>query len=402
MKWLHTMADARAWRAGCLAASVCVFATAFNGPELLARYVSPDGQITELTYVHGFQVACAGLGGALIAIALAAPVQIITNLAAAAIGCGIVFGGLEGSFRAVEAFTRRSEPTSPTGLRRSDYPGLSYENTPSFYETGELKFNSLGMRDDERGLRAERPTIVVVGDSIEAWRDLPAQDLYPRTLEALLQRQSAEPVQVVNLGVTGYSLHQKVLMLQHRGLAWNPRLVVVGYCLNDPIPAWELVNYFTDRPPHRPLRTVEFVTNRVKGALHQYGVDFYNEIHTVGSEEWKGIEKDLEMLGHLQRANGVRVVLVVFPLMVDTTVDYPWRGIHERVGHAAAQNGLAVVDLLQAYQDRGFAAVRADTVHPNKVGHRIAAEQLDAAIARMAKGQHVARQHEERRAGSDD
>src|SRR5437016_8003 len=146
-----------------------------------------------------------------------------------------------------------------------------------------LRALAVGIGDDERLFSAERTTIVVVGDSIEAWRAVPIAELYPRRLEALLNTQhNTAGVQVLNLGVTGYSLHQKRLMLQYRGLAWQPKLAVVGYCLNDPIPAWELINYFTNKPRRKLWKSVDFLNARVRSWLHPYGLDFYHEGHRPG------------------------------------------------------------------------------------------------------------------------
>jgi lysophospholipase L1-like esterase len=63
-------------------------------------------------------------------------------------------------------------------------------------------------------------------------------------------------------------------------------------------------------------------------------------------------------------------------------VDYPWTDIHARVAAAARRNGLVVVDLLSRYREAGFASVRADGVHPNAAGHRLAAEAIDATLKR--------------------
>ncbi|HZS90120.1 MAG TPA: hypothetical protein VFE42_21810, partial [Chloroflexota bacterium] len=78
----------------------------------------------------------------------------------------------------------------------------------------------------------------------------------------------------------------------------------------------------------------------------------------------------------------VPVVLIIFPLMEDTRVAYPWLDIHRRVGAAAREQGLHVIDLLPAYRAAGFANVHTDSVHPNALGHRLAAEALFQLLAR--------------------
>src|SRR5215831_12887193 len=226
----------------------------------LAAHLAPNGHITEVAYVYVLRALAVGLGGLLAILALLTSARTLQNCVLMMTVLGLAWGGLEATLRLMDWFTAAKHPDSPTGLQASAYPELFYENTPNFHEDGEQKFNSLGMRDDERVFSADRPTIVVAGDSIEAWRAVPIAELYPRRLESLLHTQpGTTDMQVLNLGVTGYSLHQKRLMLQYRGLAWQPKLAIVGYCLNDPIPAWELVNYFTNKPHRKFWRSIDFL-----------------------------------------------------------------------------------------------------------------------------------------------
>jgi GDSL-like Lipase/Acylhydrolase family len=362
-------------------AVVALAAAAFLTEDVAALWLSRTGHIAEGGYVVALRLASLALGLGMLTLGLLASVRTLQHFLLAFTSMALTFAAIEGTMRLAERLSTAGAAQQPSGLRASTYPGLVYENTPDFVEDGARKFNSLGMRDDERVFDPARQSIVVVGDSIEAWRALPVADMYPRRLESLLNAEAdADTVQVINLGVTGYSLHQKLLMLRYRGLEWHPKLIVVGYCLNDPIPAWELINYFTGAPQRRLWRTVEFLDGHVRNLLHNYGVDFYTAVHQPDTESWKGVVDDLQSIGTLAREHHVPVVLVIFPLMVDTSVDYPWRDIHARLREVATANGLQVVDLVDSYQKAGFANVRDDTVHPNGLGHRIAAEQIDAAI----------------------
>jgi lysophospholipase L1-like esterase len=349
-------------------------------PHFADVHLSRTGHIAETGYVVALRWILAGLGAVALALAAAAGAKTLLGVVVASSATVATLLTVEGGMRLME-WRSAAAPARPTGLRASAVPELYYENTPNFVEGGVLTFNSLGMRDEERVFHPESGSIVVVGDSIESWRAVPVLDMYPRRLEVMLDGTAgADAAQVVNLAVTGYSLHQKRLMLTHRALAWNPKLVVVGYCLNDPIPAWELVNHFTGRPQRRLWRTVDFVRTRVKNLLHGYGVDFYTAVHQPDSDSWRGVVTDLEALGRLARARDLPIVLVIFPLMVDTPGSYPWRAIHRRLTDTAVANGLHVVDLLADYEQAGFAQVRDDTVHPNAAGHRIAAQRLHELI----------------------
>lgn len=372
-----------AWKRACvvLPGLVALALGTLVPDQTYARYLWPSGHITEVVYLTALRAMLGVAGAAWIVFGALASRQSLVNAAVTIVATLVVVSGLEIGLRLKNSLASVGGPTKPTGLRASPYPGLVYENTPNFHEFGEQKFNSLGLRDDERPLDPTRPKIVVVGDSIEAWRPLPATALYPRVLEALLAHEyPRENYQVVNLGVTGYSIHQKMLMLRYRGLPLHPRLIVVGYCLNDPFPAWELVRYFSDaegrKGPVIHSELLFLVNERLRALLHSYGMDFYQAGHRRGSDSWVGVKHDLRALGEIERAEQVPVVLIIFPLMEDTRVAYPWLDIHRRVGAAARERGLHVIDLLPAYRAAGFANVRTDSVHPNALGHRIAAEAL--------------------------
>lgn len=354
--------------------------------EFVARCLSSDGQISQLGYVWTLRAIGVATGGALVVFGLVARRSHLENGLLAMLSLALTGAALEGSLRAWESWSETADSISP-GLRVSAIPELAYENAPNFIEFGELKFNSLGMRDDERPFIAGRRTIVVVGDSIEAWRGLPAAELYPRRLEAKLNaREKTDPVQVVNLGVSGYSLRQKIEMLQRRGLGWHPDVAVVGYCLNDPIPALELVNYFEGRRWRPAIRSVSWFSTLFRTAFstafYRFGIDFYRAVHDPRSEDWKSLVHDFGALGALAHDKHLPIVVLIFPLMPDSSIGYRWADVHVRVADVALASGLRVVDLLDSYRAAGSEMVRADAVHPNALGHQIAADRLyDAIVA---------------------
>lgn len=363
---------------GLLAVAVALLAR----DAWLAALLSPDGEITEVVYLYVLRAAVVAGGAALAVAALRASQATLQNGALAVAAFSVAFVGFEIALRVGAWVTSTAHANTPTGLRASAHPDLIYENSPSFVENGELKFNSLSMRDDERAFDPSLPKIVVVGDSIEAWRDIAPRDLYPRRLESLLNDRPGRPrLQVVNLAVTGYSLHQKVLMLKYRGLEWKPRAMVVGYCLNDPIPAGELLAYFRNDSPRRfELASLSFVNARVRLLMNRVGLDFYRQIHLPEGESWRGVLADLRRLSELKREHGVPVVVVLFPLMTDTALQYPWLDIHTRLAQAARGEGLDFIDLLDVYAAAGLKNVRADNVHPNELGHELAARELFKAM----------------------
>lgn len=122
-------------------------------------------------------------------------------------------------------------------LRMSEDPVQVYELVPGAQGTcfgAEVTVNSRGFRDAEYvvpkppGVRR----IVVLGDSITFGYDLALEDTFPERLEARFAAEG-RPIEVCNLGVTGYDTLQETRMLERVGMALEPDLILVGHCFND-------------------------------------------------------------------------------------------------------------------------------------------------------------------------
>jgi len=362
-------------------------------PAFVARLVSPDGEITQVGYVYVLRAVAFVVGGLLTLAAVRGSVVLLYRVLLLAVGIAVPAVVLELALRLLGPRTTDVPAGAHVAWRVSPHRELVWENTPGYVlaknafhpgrNEGMLLFNSRGLRDVERTYYRSAQTIVVLGDSIESW-DIMTSELYPQRLETMLNaRPGPDRVQVLNLGVTGYGLHQKVVALKQRGLEWRPTHVVLGYCLNDPIPSSELLAYFTGRPrPLLALRSPAFLKDRARVLLRGLGGDYHAVLHQPASPAWEGVTADLGELSTLADQHGFRVIVVMFPLLYDTTEDYPWADIHRRVSETATAGGMTVIDLLDDYRREGFAVVRDDDVHPNGRGHAIAAERLYEAMTR--------------------
>lgn len=102
----------------------------------------------------------------------------------------------------------------------------------------EVAYNARGFHDVERapgpaagGVRR----VVVLGDSFMEAYGVALDDTFSRQLEAHLLRNLAAggPVEVVNLGVSGYGTLQQALVYQLEGRASAPALVLLGFYLHN-------------------------------------------------------------------------------------------------------------------------------------------------------------------------
>lgn len=120
-------------------------------------------------------------------------------------------------------------------VRLSDNPVMAYELDPAH-----KGINRWGFRgpDFQRQPGAGVYRVLALGDSLAYGLFLDEARSFPRHLERVLQKRrqpGARRVEVLNMGVPGYSIIQQAEQLAVKGLALDPQLVVLMVCLND----WE-------------------------------------------------------------------------------------------------------------------------------------------------------------------
>jgi lysophospholipase L1-like esterase len=104
--------------------------------------------------------------------------------------------------------------------------------------------------------------IVALGDSSTFGWGVDAREAYPAVLgEELRRRHPGRAIEVVNLGVCGYSSLQGRVLLEREALAWRPDLVTLSYGSND----WSKV----PEPFHVTQERNEGWTGALRAILHR-------------------------------------------------------------------------------------------------------------------------------------
>ncbi len=111
--------------------------------------------------------------------------------------------------------------------------------------------------------------------------------------------------------------------------------------------------------------------NLLRGPLYEQAV----------SEQGKALEDRFGTLATiLKSGGGIPGLVAIFPTFGNRFLAYPHRDLHRVVAAAAHAAGLAAVDLLDCYQAYDVWDVRVDVVHPNPMGHGVAAHAIAAAL----------------------
>jgi lysophospholipase L1-like esterase len=222
-------------------------------------------------------------------------------------------------------------------------PYLGYELVP-----GACGANSLGFLGPERPVDKPSGTVrvLVLGDSISEQRT------WVELLEELLNERLQAPVEVWNLGVSGYGTLNELAYLQHRALDWDPDLVLLQFCLNDYQFTPVLVRY--DGQLYRMAAEVDAMGPLTLWLFERFALARAVVLRAAEPQARPGfdpahmerVDAALGTMKALCDERGVPFELVVFPELASPRDRDPGRSeAHRRVLAAASAQGLSTVDL---------------------------------------------------------
>ena len=262
--------------------------------------------------------------------------------------------------RYVDVFTPMRTEADRVALLRRFRPSLP--ESLAHHPTWAIALNSQGFRSREfqtpkpRG----RVRILCLGDSWTFGANVDQDQAYPQRLETLLRRAyPTVDVEVLNLGVFGYSSFQGLALLRRDVQALEPDVVVIGFAMNDSRVAGfrdedvargrpslaaraaalagrseivRLARYLVASARHRPttfeepLKAADSRADDPRSARAKY----------VGAEAWTRVplvdyEHNLSAMIALARSQGAGVVLLFNELWAES----PYRAAIEGVAAAA-------------------------------------------------------------------
>ncbi len=261
--------------------------------------------------------------------------------------------------------------------------------------------NSQGYRDHERR-RAKPPgahRVVALGDSFSWGVRVEFEDAWPQRLERGLARMRDESWEVVNLSRPGMNTVEQAEQLATEGLAYDPDVVVLGYCLNDSEDdaAAEVrrARDWEEQARERRVRgrrlvdrsaLYRLVSERLRAVReNRLRTAAYRSQFAPDYPGWIAGRKALGRMAALCKERKIPLVVMIFPLFGNRLDEgYPFPEIHAAVTRAVADTGWArPLDLLPAYRGLDWRILVVDgpnDEHPNEIAHRIAAGVLLSAV----------------------
>jgi hypothetical protein len=110
-------------------------------------------------------------------------------------------------------------------------------NVTMRYYDNQIQVNSQGLNDFEHSFQKPPDTyrILLLGDSFAEAFQVPIIDGFPYLLEACLNENYQQQVEVINSGVSYYATAEELFFLQHVGVRYEPDLVLVAFFVGNDI-----------------------------------------------------------------------------------------------------------------------------------------------------------------------
>ena len=307
---------------------------------------------------------------------------------------------------------------SVTDVIKTNDAVLNYRLKPnSVSYAGDIAYqlNSLGFRDLERPYeKGSKFRILALGDSVAFGYKVKFEDLFSRQLEQLLaEHHPAKEIEVLTLAMPGLNTLQESHLLTTVGAKFNPDLLLLAFSIND---AEEGVVYKSndDRcriqllqvPVPCVLKTIMkqsallyFMKDRADQLVWKMGMgdrddiyrsietDYFSKLYRDGRNWDEHVAAGFQAIGEFSQNKEIPALVVIFPVMYDFQ-DYKWSWIHKMVEDEGKKHHFHVVQLIEAfkhYQVEDTRVERGDFVHPNKLGHRLAAVEVDRYLYERAE-----------------
>ncbi|MDP2307185.1 MAG: SGNH/GDSL hydrolase family protein [Pseudomonadota bacterium] len=329
------------------------------------------------------------------------------------VGLGVAIGA---SVLVVAEVLARGQPvpggTSPLGeavegsVLLSGDPWLLWSLRPGDHEEVgvPVHVNTIGMRDRDRGEK-RGPRVLAVGDSSVYGFGVRDDEVFTAVLERGAGGAGQGATEWVNAAVPGYSTFQTLNLLDMRGLALAPDLLVVGNLWSD-----NNFDSFTDRDllasyagwqasPSHSLRmelessglfrwldwTLRVAPQRARA--HKVGWQVGGDDPRTGTRrvDIGSYAANLEAMCARMYARGGGVVFLLLANREDVeplSHDPAWAPYRQVMREVAARWGAALAEAPPAFQASGRSAdaLFLDQMHPTPLGHRILASAVDEAL----------------------
>lgn len=293
--------------------------------------------------------------------------------------------------------------------QKSENPLLVYEIKPNVTKKGPGKViytsNFNGLRDYVYNFEKSNNTIRIaaLGDSIVFGYGIDLEDTFLKILERKLNSMGDNiKYEIINFGVGGYNIIQELETFKTKVLNYTPDIILIGYTLNDPAEANNpsdqiqlseqkecYINFLNIKINcyfknfFKKFKTALFIKDKIRNIILRLKIDKEADLilhnfrqYYINKEKWVNVQKSFEEISKITKNNNQIVYVIIFPILKDFK-NYLLEDIHKMIIEEVQKNEFYVTDLLEEYSkynEEILQISRTDILHPNRYGHKIAAE----------------------------
>lgn len=263
--------------------------------------------------------------------------------------------------------------------QRSSDPYLRYELVPGA-KAGNVSVNKDGFRGRDYAIPKPSNTfrILMLGDSeILSWL-LQDKDTLPVQFENLLNQKSSNlHYEVLNFGVEGYCTFQELEQLKVKGLKYDPDLIILNYCLNDPEPG---EYYFNKSFLMRHSALWRYFNFRIKKTLIKRERRKLN-IHTEKDhffyyyqpKYFQPLTNAILEMSDISKQRGKKLIVLIFPTsslsVTDFKENYPYSKLHTLLKSIPSDN-IIFIDLIDEFNRLGMTPQSVSISYKDNESHK--------------------------------
>lgn len=259
--------------------------------------------------------------------------------------------------------------------------------------------NARGWRgpDAERHKQPGTWRIACLGDSYTFGYGVNDDETWPAALQRELDRAPSDRrIEVMNFAVPAYETEQEIALLEKHVMHFEPDVVLLAWCLNDPALRGAGEGFELGRPPFliRALhpqsegviaaaRSVSRLLDLVADRLHRKLYPRYfgrrlAELYDDAQPGWQRSRAALVAGRDFLAARGIPFAVVLYPYLVRLEGRLASDGPYAGVAEFCRRESIPVLDLGPAFSGREVASLRVHAYdsHPSAEAHAIAAAEI--------------------------
>ena len=278
-------------------------------------------------------------------------------------------------------FVEKVNSVHPIGLsgllQPSPHKDLIFElkpNQDTYFKLVPFVTSSQGLRDKEYSI--EKPDgvlrVAVMGDSFSLPSGVAIEDAYHSVIEERLNDgQDRVGYEIINFAVGAYTLKQYVLAIRHKALAYDPDLILIGFCAGNDHRVYQPERF---PEPYDPLEKTypfygSFALDAVIFKLQTARIE-QDSGRALSERQVRYLTRVFSELSDLGRTEDIPIVVVYLA---------NHRSNYRPIQDLASANGIEhFLDVSAAFRDTNLNDYRILPIdnHPNARAHRVFADRI--------------------------